>query len=101
MRRSPPPLPHPAPATSDPAARLQHEMIQNVYLDCRNACLTCSKHARTCFDLQEAFRNGPRETVLYVPAIVPDGSRPDYLAVIDVDPHSETYQQVTLRLLRS
>ncbi len=52
-------------------------------------------------DLQDAFKNGPREMLLYVPAIVPDGSRPDYLAVIDVDPHSETYQQVTLLPLRS
>lgn len=44
--------------------------------------------------MQEAFKNGPRETLLYVPAIVPDQSRPDYLAVIDVDPESVTYQHV-------
>lgn len=44
--------------------------------------------------LQDAFKSGEKETLLYVPAIVPDQSRPDYLAVIDVDPDSETYQQV-------
>lgn len=44
--------------------------------------------------LQDAFNNGEKEKLLYVPAIVPDQSRPDYLAVIDVDPQSATYQQV-------
>ena len=44
--------------------------------------------------MQDAFNSGDRETLLYVPAIVPDHSRPDYLAVVDVDPQSETYQQV-------
>jgi 56kDa selenium binding protein (SBP56) len=43
--------------------------------------------------IQDAFNSGDRETLLYVPAIVPDQSRPDYLAVVDVDPQSETYQQ--------
>ena len=43
---------------------------------------------------QDAFNSGDRETLLYVPAIVPNQSRPDYLAVIDVDDQSDTYQQV-------
>ena len=46
------------------------------------------------FRLQDAFNSGDRETLLYVPAIIPDQSRPDYLAVIDVDDQSDTYQQV-------
>ena len=42
--------------------------------------------------LQDAMR-GPRETLVYLPAIVPDQSRPDYLATVDVDPTSATYSQ--------
>ena len=42
----------------------------------------------------QAAQKGPREQILYLPAIVPDASRPDYLVTIDVDPQSETYQQV-------
>jgi selenium-binding protein 1 len=34
---------------------------------------------------------------LYVPAVVPDHSRPDYVATIDVDPASPTYSQVIAR----
>lgn len=37
---------------------------------------------------------GAREKLLYVPAIVIDKSRPDYLATVDADPTSETYSQV-------
>uniref|UniRef100_A0A7S0RZN5 Methanethiol oxidase n=1 Tax=Chlamydomonas leiostraca TaxID=1034604 RepID=A0A7S0RZN5_9CHLO len=46
---------------------------------------------------QEAIK-GPRETIVYVPAVVPDHSRPDYLATVDVDPNSPTYSQVIHRL---
>lgn len=35
---------------------------------------------------------------MYIPCIVPDKSRPDYLATIDIDPESETYMQVIHRL---
>ncbi|KAK9915575.1 hypothetical protein WJX75_001008 [Coccomyxa subellipsoidea] len=45
----------------------------------------------------EATR-GPREKLVYLPAIVADGSRPDYLATVDVDPESATYSQVIHRL---
>ncbi|DBA86469.1 hypothetical protein WJX79_005001 [Trebouxia sp. C0005] len=41
---------------------------------------------------------GPREALVYLPCIVPDQSRPDYLATVDVDPSSDTYSQVIHRL---
>jgi hypothetical protein len=45
--------------------------------------------------LQDAFHNGTREKLIYVPCIIPDQkSRPDYLATVDVDPESSTYSQV-------
>ena len=31
---------------------------------------------------------------MYIPCIVPDKSRPDYLVTVDVDPKSNTYSQV-------
>ena len=31
---------------------------------------------------------------MYLPCIVPDKTRPDYLATVDVDPSSPTYSQV-------
>lgn len=46
----------------------------------------------------EAKEHGPREKYLLIPAIVPDGSRPDYLTTVDVDPDSATYGQVVARL---
>ena len=45
----------------------------------------------------DAMKNGPRETLLYVPCIrhnVTPG-KPDYLATVDVDPQSPTYSKVT------
>lgn len=42
----------------------------------------------------EAMASGPREALIYVPCIVPDRSRPDYLATVDVDEGSATYGQV-------
>lgn len=42
--------------------------------------------------------HGPREKLLYIPAIVPDHSRPDYIVTVDVNPESETYLQVIHRL---
>jgi selenium-binding protein 1 len=42
--------------------------------------------------LQEASK-GPMEKLLYVPAIVIDKTRPDYLATVDADPTSATYSQ--------
>ena len=45
------------------------------------------------------MRNGPRETIVYVPCIVPPDSRQNrcnYLATVDVDPQSITYGKVGL-----
>jgi len=46
----------------------------------------------------DAYNNGPRETLVYVPAISADHSRPDYLTTVDVDPKSPTYSQIIHRL---
>lgn len=40
------------------------------------------------------MHKGPKEKLIYVPAIVADASRPDYLATVDVDRSSKTYSQV-------
>ena len=40
------------------------------------------------------MHNGPRETLAYVPAIIPEGDRPDYLCTVDLDPDSPTYSKV-------
>ena len=50
---------------------------------------------------EEAFRNGPRERLLYIPCIVPSKNRPDYLVTIDCDPWSDTYSQVRVSEIRS
>jgi selenium-binding protein 1 len=42
----------------------------------------------------EAFTKGAREKLLYIPCIVQDKSRPDYLTTVDCDPASSTYSQV-------
>lgn len=49
----------------------------------------------------DAFRYGAREKILYVICINPEPKKrptPDYLAVIDVDPSSSTYSQVSYDL---
>jgi selenium-binding protein 1 len=46
----------------------------------------------------DAFRNGNKEELIYVTAIVADESRPDYLATIDVNESSPTFGQVIHRL---
>lgn len=45
---------------------------------------------------EDAFKNGPREKIVYIPCIVPSKTRPDYLVTVDVDPESKTYSQVML-----
>ena len=42
---------------------------------------------------RDAFNYGKREKIVYLPCIVPDKDRPDYLATVDVDPESPTYSQ--------
>ena len=44
---------------------------------------------------EDAFKNGPREKIVYVPCIVPNKDRPDYLVTVDVDPESSNYGKVT------
>lgn len=46
----------------------------------------------------DAMKNGPREKILYVAMIPCQDDQPDYLATVDVDPNSSTYQQVISRL---
>eukprot|EP01026_Neomeris_dumetosa_P036034 TRINITY_DN2897_c0_g1_i3.p2 TRINITY_DN2897_c0_g1~~TRINITY_DN2897_c0_g1_i3.p2 ORF type:complete len:203 (-),score=14.91 TRINITY_DN2897_c0_g1_i3:41-649(-) len=46
---------------------------------------------------EEAIK-GPREKILYIPCIIPDQSRPDYLVTVDADPESPTYSTVIHRL---
>jgi hypothetical protein len=50
-------------------------------------------------NLSQDATKGPRETILYLPAIVADGSRPDYLATVDVEPGSNTFSQVNMGLI--
>lgn len=44
----------------------------------------------------DAFKNGPREQLLYVICVQPDQTKQDYLATVDVDPKSPTYSQVSV-----
>ena len=49
--------------------------------------------------LRDAFNYGAREKIVYLPCIIPDKDRPDYLATVDVDPDSPTYSQVNIQPL--
>lgn len=46
----------------------------------------------------EAMQKGEQEKLLYVSMIPCDESQPNYLATIDIDPKSSTYQQTIHRL---
>ena len=47
----------------------------------------------------EAYRNAPRETLVYIPCVGPkDSGRADYLATVDVDPASAAYGTVISRV---
>lgn len=62
-------------------------------LDCKKQCGPGYKSPL------DAFKNGKRETVLYTICIQPNPqtkNKPDYLAVVDVDPDSPTYSRVTI-----
>mmetsp|Transcript_16580 Transcript_16580/g.30001 ORF Transcript_16580/g.30001 Transcript_16580/m.30001 type:complete len:562 (-) Transcript_16580:711-2396(-) len=61
------------------------------------SCARC-KHGPGYATPLDAFRKGPREELLYIPAIVPDKSRPDYLVTVDVNPSNPTYGQIIHRL---
>jgi len=47
---------------------------------------------------REAFNTSAQEKIVYLPCIVPDKDRPDYLATVDVDPDSPTFSTVISRL---
>jgi len=47
---------------------------------------------------RDAYLSGEQEQVVYIPCIVVDKSRPDYLVTVDVDPKSPTYSKVISRL---
>lgn len=54
----------------------------------------CCAHGPGYATPLDAKNSGNREKFILVPCIVPDASRPDYLATVDVDPESDTYSQV-------
>lgn len=60
---------------------------------------TCCKHGPGYASPLEAMEKGEREKLLYVSMIPCDENQSDYLATIDVDPISKTYQQVIHRLV--
>ena len=45
----------------------------------------------------DAFKNGKREKIVYIPCIVASREKPDYLSTIDVDPESTDYGKVIHR----
>jgi len=47
---------------------------------------------------RDAFLHGSREKLLYIPCIIPDKSRPDYIVTVDCDPESKDYSKVISRL---
>jgi len=47
---------------------------------------------------RDAFLTSSQEKIVYLPCIIPDKDRPDYLATVDVDPDSPTYSTVISRL---
>lgn len=65
--------------------------------------LDCKKHCGPGYKSPlDAYKNGLRETIVYTICIQPNpqiNKKPDYLAVIDVDPNSPTYSQVTTRFI--
>ena len=48
------------------------------------------------FHSRDAFLTSSQEKIVYLPCIIPDKDRPDYLATVDVDPDSPTYSTVCL-----
>ncbi|XP_052217250.1 methanethiol oxidase-like isoform X3 [Dreissena polymorpha] len=63
-------------------------------------CLACCKGPGYATPM-DAYRNGAREEIVYIPCIVPPKDRTkrcDYLATVDVNPKSKTYGQVLHRM---
>jgi selenium-binding protein 1 len=44
------------------------------------------------------MQKGPREKLLYIPALYTNKELPNYLATVDIDASSKTYLQVIARL---
>lgn len=59
--------------------------------------LECVEHQHRV-RVQDAFRNGPKEKLAYIPAVQPREDKPDYLMTVDLDPESSTYSQVCLAM---
>lgn len=45
----------------------------------------------------DAMHLSSHEELIYMPCIVPNGSRPDYVATVDVEPKSPTFCKVSKR----
>lgn len=54
----------------------------------------CDKDTKYFPTPLEAFKHGPKEKILYITCVAVDSKTPNYVAVVDVDPSSETYCQV-------
>lgn len=52
--------------------------------------------ASTRFNLLQEATHGPREKLLYIPAVQTRKDKPDYLVTVDVDPESSTFSQARL-----
>ena len=65
-------------------------------------CVGCITNSGPGYASPETAIRGPRETLLYVTCVQPNGlaeQKPDYVAVIDVNPVSDNYCQVLSRCL--
>lgn len=60
----------------------------------------CKKDTKFFATPLEAYKDGPREKLLYVTCVSADGKSPDYLAVVDADPNSSTYSKVKKKSAR-
>lgn len=64
-----------------------------IWLDCNKRCGPGYKSPL------DAYENGKREKLLYTICIQPNPettNKSDYLAIVDVDPDSPTYSQVSI-----
>lgn len=67
-----------------------------LYEDCKKRCGPGYKSPL------DAYENGKRETILYTICIQPNPqikNKPDYLAIVDVDPDSPTYSKVPITMI--
>ncbi|CAH1788332.1 unnamed protein product [Owenia fusiformis] len=70
-------------------------MSEDILVDC------CSGHGPGYKTPMDAYLNGKREEIVYLPCIyrnTPHDKKPDYLATVDVDPNSPSYSKVIHRL---